>query len=744
MGSYNGLFSVDVIGNELAIDQFSVTVRQDGTHVGFIDANDNIFYTVDDEEFEVVNVGGEEIDLKGYMSEVPYGTPVWWYIGGNFYAKGYLKSVDRVAKYNFKLTCVSGVGLLESTMHTGGIYQSTPISTVLASIIGGAFPYTVSVDVAATTVSGRLPYDTRRNNLHRLLFATGAALIKDNNTNDYDIEYLNTTVVNVPSSRIALQGSVQRQLPSTKAEVTEHQFFYLSTANRETLFDNSTEAAAVNLLVVFDGAVYLDSNTSPSDPNFDGLKTTGTLTISSSGENFAIVSGNGTLTGKYYVHTTNVMALENNPNNAPERVRRVTECELVTAVNSYNVARRVLSYFQSSKTVKARIIMENERCGQLLQFYDAFGDLTKGYLAKADTLVTSVIGAQCELIDGYVPGNSGNNYLYRQEITQSGTWTVPAGVTRIRLVLIGGGQGGSGGYDGDAGFGGDEDHGGNLHLFRVYDDGRIRGFGYEYASGNQSVAHGGNAGNAGTQGKTLIVDVTVTPGETLSFAIGVGGTGGNSGGSSGTDGTDTSVSSTSITTSSASGTVLAGYVDPMTGDAYAISGEAGHVGGDGGQTDAESLFAYNGKSGLPGIGVGNYNGGVGGAGVDAVPVSWWEWRARASGGGGGGAAFGASGDVGTAGRYEIPMPGYYSLELYPGDGGNGADATAPDKPSYGCGGGGGNGGGGGGNGGGCRADWSSAGVPSEYTPSINAGNAGSGGLGSAGGDGGDGIAIIYW
>ena len=723
MGSYNGLFSVDVIGNELAIDQFSVTVRQDGTHAGFIDANDNIFYTVDDEEFEVIAAEGEGIDLKSYMSEVPYGTPVWWYIGGNFYAKGYLKSVDRVAKYNFKLTCVSGVGLLESTMHTGGIYQSTPISTVLASIIGSAFPYTISNEVAATTVSGRLPYDTRRNNLHRLLFATGAALIKDDDTNDYDIEFLNTTVVDVPPSRIALQGSIQRQLPSNKVEVTEHQFFASASQPTETLFDNTVEAAAVNLLVVFDAPVVEST-----------LAATGTLTISSSGANFAVVSGVGTLTGKYYVHTTNVMALENNPNNAPERVRRVTGCELVTAVNSYNVARRVLSYFQSAKTVKARIIMENERCGQLLQFYDAFGDLTKGYLAKADTLVTSVIGANCELIDGYVPGANGNNYLYRQEITQSGTWTVPAGVTRIRLVLIGGGQGGYGGMDGSEG------------------DGEIYDPAYGQTTGNlvaavrqltnndciyyyraQYKGAGGDGSNGGAGANVLIVDIDIVSGEVITFTIGAGGTGGAHNNGSGTDGGNTVATSTTIgTLSSASGFSGIGYSDPMTGDAYATIGHHGKAGADGGMSGVGQTtgWLYGPVDGYSGDSLGQWSGGAGGKALTTQADYIYG-----SGGGGGGAAYGANGNPGTDCERYLGRNTYIIL----GSGGNGADAVTPEKAFYGCGGDGGHGGGGGGSRGG---GYNYAYFVSGYFMQL--GNRGQGGAGSAGGDGGDGIAIIYY
>ena len=436
-----GSFAVDVIGNELSIDTFSVVARYDGP--GLLDANGELLYDANSEQ---LYAKGDVASPKDFLHDVPYGTEVYWFVGGNFYAKGYLKSVDRVSKNGFKLTAVSGVGLLDTPMHPGGLYLAEPITNVLASIIGGAFTYTVSQAVQNNAlVYGRLPYDTKRNNLHRLLFATGAALIKSDNQTDYIIEFLSESVTDVPASRVALQGSVEYQLPSNKVEVTEHAFFKTANDPTETLFDNTSEIPAVDLMVIFDGPAY-------------DLATTGDMTISEYGVNYAIVNGLGTLTGKYYVHTTQIKVLDNNPDNNPERVRHVTENELVTALNSRNVARRVLSYYQSAKTVKAKIMLQSERCGQLIRMTDTFGDLTQAYLAKMDTLVTSVIGAQCQLIEGYQPGNNGNFYLHRQIITENGTWTVPldipVGVNGngiIKIALIQGGSGGQGGYDGEEG-----------------------------------------------------------------------------------------------------------------------------------------------------------------------------------------------------------------------------------------------------------------------------------------------------
>ena len=176
LGSYKGSFALDVIGNELSIDQFTVTVRwtEADLYNHFITSEDDDFILGNDDDFLVLFRDDVSPQLKDFMKELPFGTPVWWYVDNTFYSKGYLKSVDRVSREGFKITCVSGVGLLDTDTHPGDLYQNASITDVLTSIIGGAFVYTVSSAVQNNArIFGRLPYDTRRNNLHRLLFATG-------------------------------------------------------------------------------------------------------------------------------------------------------------------------------------------------------------------------------------------------------------------------------------------------------------------------------------------------------------------------------------------------------------------------------------------------------------------------------------------------------------------------------------------------------------------------------------------
>lgn len=733
LNSLNGVFSVDTVGNELSVDTFTVTIRYDPTP-------GQVYAPVDTDGYLTTNpalYGLHTVAGREYMTELPYGTPVYWYCDGEFFSKGYLQSCDRIGKYAWKLTAISGIGLLSDTYHPGGIYTGETVAEIAADIIGDVFPYTIDEAVASVTVNGWLPYDTRRKNLHRLLFAVGASVVRGDVDIDYNIAFLRESASPpvIPDSRIALGGKVSYTLPATAAEISEHSFFPAANTAPETLYDNTATVSGSTgeQTIIF------------SNPYYD-LAVTGTLTIVKSGANFAVVTGQGVLTGKKYTHTQQIVT-ESGADTGKPLVKRVTDNYLITALNSRNVAKRVLAFYSSAKAVSARLIQKEERCGAPFSFNDPFSEATAAFLQKMTVKVTSIKAAQCEFIEGYTPTGQGNYYNNRVLISASGTWTAPAGVTRIRLVLVGGGSGGSGGYDGAHGEGGAAGYGGQMTFINNAPDDQ----GYIYANGEQGIPQGGAEGSAGSAGAVFILDLNIENGETFSFNIGSAGAGGAANGGAGTAGTKTSVISDSITGDSDDGTILpSGFLDPFTLEVYGAPGEVGHAGGNGGQTDIGSLYSSFGMDGYPGGSSGEYAGGAGGIGqhADAGDVDPnWPYAPGyvyfyVSGGGGGGAAHGSDGEAGGAGEWVVTES--YSSD-YPqgGKGGDGADASTPITPNYGGGGGGGNGGGAGGNAGGSRSMSDFEMIRNgRYRPVVN--NGGEGGKGSPGGNGGAGCAIIYY
>lgn len=726
MGSIRQTLNMDIVGTELAYDVMDAEIDYEVGAVLLWSPKDySGVITEDGYYFGTADPGAPDI------SEVPYGTVCWLLNDSTIICKMYVKQIVQIGKTKYQLETISAVGLLDERQHLGAIYTSTTAGDVLSDIIGNAFPYTVAPAVSSQIVRGALPSGTCRENLHRLMFALGIALDKDAN-GDPIFTFLDPNAVptNIPATRIfEAGGSVDFSAPATGVEVAEHSFYQLPGSESEQLFSNLGGVAADHLLVQF------------ADPHFDLTATSG-LTINNQGPYYAILTGIGVLSGRAYTHNTRTQQLAVADPSGDENIITSTEDTLVNLLNSENVARRLLAYYASKRTVKRTVQLDAEKPGQSVILADAFGVSAQGYIAASDVRIGSRMRkSELTIISEYTPTGQGNNYTTMTRITASGSWTVPAGVTRIRIVVIGGGTGGSGGHNGQAGRGGDKRYGGWQTYREEYDeDFQLYRIVTGYANSDGDAAgNGGTGGAGGAGGAFASIDLDVTPGEIFSATVGTGGAGGAAaayGGSesSGSAGSATSVTSTHGTITSSDGqAVPEGYYDPLNNVVYAATGESGVAGGSGGRTTITANNGFSGNSldgvkGRSGAAVGTHAGGAGGAGIfERVN----DDERNAGGGGGGGAAIGAVGGAGGDAAYSSGM-------YTGGNGGNGANAAAPAAASYGCGGNGGNGGGGGGNAGGADLWFDLEGK------SAFPGTGGGGGSGSAGGTGGAGCVLIYY
>ena len=142
---------------------------------------------------------------------------------------------------------------------------------------------------------------------------------------------------------------------------------------------------------------------------------------------------------------------------------------------------------------------------------------------------------------------AGSKTMYRRTLTSGTSYTVPAGVTYLNVTLYGGGGGGGGGNGG--------------------------------ANGTSSVGHGG---------QVVSSTLSVTPGSTITYAIGAGGSGGGSSGQNGSSGgTTTFTGATSAaggnggTGNTGTGTVGTNYQGANNGGGHTSSAQ-GAFGKDGG------------------------------------------------------------------------------------------------------------------------------------------------------------------
>lgn len=584
IGEPSSMQSVDLIGEVLSIDTFDPIVYYDGS------------------DYDTLRL-------------LPFGTTVLYYINGVLTYKYYINKITRQSKRGFKLECVSPIGILDKSYHVGGVYYGREFGDLVSEIIGSTVPYSMSSEVAETKIFGWLPYDTKRNNLHQMLFATNASVLRDE-YGDIRFEYIEeeSNPSYIDDNRMYISGEVEYPTIATEISVTEHSYQYVTTIDPVTLFDNSESLPVGNTLVMFDQAPIA----------VQSLKATDGLTIIESGANYAIVSGLGVLTGIPYVDKTSIVRRYHEGTGENYEVT-VDNATLVSAMNSRFVVDRLKKYYTSAKFVKADVKLLDEKVGHQYRFTDAFEEVSTGYLKKATTYPSSFVKASCEFVTGYSATEHGNSYDYHLLVDAPGTITVPEDTKAMRVTLIGGGDGASSGLAGE--------------------DPEFDGSSVTTVFKNQAGGKGGEPGQEGFGGWIREVIIENPAAGNWTTLLGLGG-----------EGTDWNPSPTDhILAPNYEGghTVLyapngtfystdnpqsyisdSGIADLFTGVVYAKRGKAGVKGGNGGRGssngpgEAGEDISYNGY---------DFKGGTGGSGL-VFNFERENRTANAGGAGGSGAS----------------------------------------------------------------------------------------------------------
>lgn len=620
-------------------------------------------------------------------------TPLTYYY--NNLKKGifYVQSITRDGPKTYTIYATSAIGLLIEARHYGGIYTGQTVAEVLPSICG-TVPYVVKTNLRDIALYGWLPVASSRDNLSQVLFAIGASIRTDLD-GVLHIETLWDGIVgNIGKDRLYRGAQVKYDAKVTQVVVTEHQ--YMKGGDEESLFEGT---AAEGDIITFD------------EPMYD-LAPTG-LTILESGANYAKVSaGTGTLTGKKYIHNAREVARAVSQANEPN-VITVTDATLVSLVNSVAVAERLVNYYQWTETIESGVVYDGELPGNRSNAWHPYDEeVVSGCLESADINLSNTLRAEERILIGYVPPKFEQVVTYDEHelLTGSGTWTVPEGVTEVRVVLIGGGYSGEVGKSGVSNI---------ATTKRWYDQ-------QSYTTSSDNGAPGGDGGKGGQGGKIYNATIEVVPGQVIPYAAGTGG-------KAGTDPTDSTFGD--LTSASGASSSI-GYTDIITSDVYARPGEDGIAGGAGG------------NPGSYGESVNGFSGGAPRDNLSLRPDAEKYFKVRwSAGSGGGGASATAAGRYGAYGSFSYNgrisdgiLTGASSFEIKSGgdgaDGGNGKGGAA-----YGDGGGGGNGGGGAGGFGSCSVSAINGTVQTQGT---FLGAWITGGTGGAGGAGADGCIILYY
>lgn len=674
------------------------------------------------------------------------------YRDGSQIAVWHTQDMKELGGGRYKLNLLSPLGLLTQKTHYGGIYSGETAATVIGDIMGGA-AYYIAPEFENIALYGWLPIATARDNLIQVLFAINAALKTDANG------VLRIQNLDAQPSAAAGRGDIYagspeilHEAPITKVTVLEHNF--VVGTERVQLFNGISEAGQV---ITFSEP--MTSLQYKADGDVD-------LPIVTSATNYAVLgAGNGTLTGLPYIDTTREVTRV--LGSGEENEIRVEKAYLVGVTASSDVADRLAEYYSHRDRIGVTVADKTVKSGDVINVFNPFsGNTVTACVASDDLAVSGILKSKISAVIGYAPWQTIPFEDERVLLTGSGTWTVPADVDEITVVLIGGGQGGAPGQKGESAtpptaktesWSGSGTTSAGSRLATQWQSNKNRGL-------------GGLPGTPGNGGKVLRVTLSVAAGASFVYNCGIGGRGAFYGtevvGANGGD-------SVFGNFSSADGASGAGYFDPAANTTFATVGTTGVQGGNGRGPDEvdPAPVVYNGVTYTPGNKTGTwvrdysieddgfvYDDSAGGNvyyGNGTYSISVYDQY-------GGGAAAGNNGNIdGSGSTYSRTRKewGPYrqgsqtawrnatnSVTLISRIGGTGADAIAPSKATlYGKGGTGGNGGGGGGG-------YAVGAIVNRWPPALTSGGSlnlstsinNNGGNGSDGGEGADGCIIIYY
>ena len=779
-GSMQDTLNNALVSETLSIDTAKFTIQDRHNLIEpLTDENGEDLYDEDGDLLWAYSLDYANYDFSKYN----YGDTVLFYQDNVLKGRYFLSDVHIAGdgSNNITFALESIMGLLANMEHEGGIYTGTTAGTLIAELMSG-FTYTIDGTLSSTQLYGWLPYDTRLGNLTQVLFACGASILKDANGNLNFTFNLPTTASTFDIDSSYLGGVQDDVSPATLVRLTEHTYYASASVTSDVLFDNTNGIVAQNYKITF-------------EKPYHTLVANG-LTINSSGANWAIVSGTGTLTGKPYVHVQRILNKSTGIIGATNE-KNASGCTLISQLNSEQTLDRLVDYYSQTREYSVGITAGDEKPGSMIEIPDPV-DKTKtvtGYIKSMQRTFSSNLKANVKLTSGWSPSHVGNAYdrslIVRASDLVNGVWPVLTALQakKVLINLFGGAQGGQGGWYGT-------------------DPGELRGSGsvygnfmdstntshYLYKKGDiQAGGDGGAGGQGGFPGKMLAFNLA-SLNASYGVSLGAGGAGGNGGTETRnteleavyTDPTDGSYGTHSVfdSTYDTDNGVLpqAAIVDMISGqivaDQHGDTGVAGAKGGDGGPSaywadNSTTTYDYSATGkGKNGGSVGANTGGTGANGT----VGGYKKKYNSSnyrhfplggGGGGGGAADGSNGSAGTTQQYypykddsdgdRYWMTGrryewwevvdgqtVYHDTYYSSNGGDGANASNTPAQADLTGGKGGSGGGGGG---GCGQLLGSNIFLSSGSSSENRGGLGIGGKGGNGGQGGqgsDGWMIVYY
>lgn len=280
-----------------------------------------------------INTADFTLDSKSDMEySFQAKQPLSVYFNGELKATTFVKKSTRKAKRLWSIQSEDYIGLMDSMPFYGGIYNNKNVVELLNDIFEWQeetqttkIPYKLDEVFANETVTGYIPFTTRRDALMHVAFAIQAVVDTSN------VDYVNVYKLTaddvfaqepIPLNRIMQGQNFADDETVTGVEVAVHS--YKPITETIDVYDATESGTGQNIFIKF------------SEPLHDLSITNGEIV--SSGTNYAVINANTgcILQGQQYEHTTQTRR-KNNPVVLASEVEKIIAVDKATLVSQYNI-----------------------------------------------------------------------------------------------------------------------------------------------------------------------------------------------------------------------------------------------------------------------------------------------------------------------------------------------------------------------------------------------------------------------
>lgn len=326
-------------------------------------------------DFSLLNINELDLDFqKSQKCKV--------YFDKNIIGMFFIKKGTRESQYKYSISTEDFISILDNNYHFGGIYANKNAVELINEIFEGeSIEVNIDDSFKDVTLTGYLPYDTKRNNLGQIALSIGAIVDTSFDDTLYIYPYPQTEAKEINEQEIYSDSlKINHGDIVTGVELIIHS--YSESNESQELFKDTLVGQT---LVEFTEPMY---NLSISGGTIDSYSV-----------NHAYITGQGNeviLTGYKYSDDKQVIAMNNAYAINDKKIMKVQDATLVNSNNAPTILNRLYEYYNNNQSLDLSMILDDYEVSDNVTI-ETYEGTKKGIITSADVTFSSEMKAEVKI-----------------------------------------------------------------------------------------------------------------------------------------------------------------------------------------------------------------------------------------------------------------------------------------------------------------------------------------------------------